>query len=40
MLVSDAGIDGLGVRIESFAPGRRRFAEETRIRDSEAPQYW
>ncbi len=23
VLVSDAGIDGLGVRIESFAPGRR-----------------
>ena len=40
LLVSDAGIDALGVRIESFAPGRWRFAEETHIRDSEAPEYW
>ncbi len=40
LLVSDAGIDALGVRIESFAPGRWRFAEETRIRDSESPEYW
>ncbi len=36
----DAGIDALGVRIESFAPGRWRFAEETRIRETEAPEYW
>jgi hypothetical protein len=40
ILVSDAGIDALGVRIESFAPGRWRFADETTIRDSDAPQYW
>ncbi len=40
LLVSDAGIDALGVRIESFAPGRWRFAEETRVRDTEAPEYW
>lgn len=40
VLVSDAGIDALGVRIESFAPGRWRFADDTRTRDTEAPQYW
>ncbi len=40
VLVSDAGIDALGVRIESFAPGRWRFAEETRVRETEAPEYW
>ena len=40
LLVSDAGIDALGIRIESFAPGRWRFAEETYIRDSESPEYW
>lgn len=40
VLVSDAGIDALGIRVESFVPGRWRFADETRIRDSEAPQYW
>lgn len=40
VLVSDAGIDALGVRIESFAPGRWRFADETGIRESSAPQYW
>ena len=40
VLVSDAGIDALGIRIESFAPGRWRFAEETLVRDSEAPEYW
>jgi hypothetical protein len=40
VLVSDSGIDALGIRIESFAPGRWRFADETRIRDTEAPQYW
>jgi len=40
VLVSDGGIDALGIRIESFAPGRWRFADETRIRDTEAPQYW
>ncbi len=40
VLVSDTGIDALGVRIESFAPGRWRFAEETLVRDSVAPQYW
>lgn len=40
VLVSDAGIDALGIRIETFAPGRWRFADETRIRDTEAPQYW
>lgn len=39
-LVSDAGIDALSLRIESFAPGRWRFADETRIRDTEAPQDW
>lgn len=40
VLVSDAGIDALGIRIESFVPGRWRFAEETQVRDSEAPQEW
>jgi hypothetical protein len=40
VLVSDGGIDALGIRIESFVPGRWRFADETRIRDTEAPQYW
>jgi hypothetical protein len=40
ILVSDAGIDALGVRIETFAPGRWRLADETVIRDTEAPQYW
>jgi len=40
VLVSDTGIDALGVRIESFAPGRWRFADETRIRETEAPQTW
>ena len=40
VLVSDAGIDALGIRIETFAPGRWRFADETHIRDTEAPQYW
>lgn len=39
-LVSDGGIDALGIRIESFVPGRWRFAEETHIRETEAPQYW
>jgi hypothetical protein len=40
VLVSDGGIDALGVRIESFAPGRWRFAEQTLVRETEAPQYW
>jgi hypothetical protein len=40
VLVSDAGIDALGIRVESFVPGRWRFADETRTRDTEAPQYW
>jgi hypothetical protein len=40
VLVSDGGIDALGIRIESFAPGRWRFADEPRIRDTEAPQDW
>ncbi len=34
------GIDALGIRIESFVPGRWRFADETLIRNTEAPQYW
>ncbi len=40
VLVSDEGIDALGIRIESFVPGRWRFADETAVRDSDAPQYW
>jgi hypothetical protein len=40
VLVSDAGIDALGVRIESFAPGRWRFADETLTRETETPQEW
>lgn len=40
VLVSDGGIDALGIRIESFVPGRWRFADETHIRETEAPQYW
>lgn len=40
VLVSDSGIDALGVRIESFVPGQWRYAEETLIRDSEPPQHW
>lgn len=40
VLVSDAGIDALGIRIESFAPGRWRFADEPRVRETEPPQYW
>ncbi|MEW6368315.1 MAG: hypothetical protein AB1714_27100 [Acidobacteriota bacterium] len=40
VLVSDAGIDALGLRIESFAPGRWRFADQTLIRETEPPQYW
>jgi hypothetical protein len=40
VLVSDAGIDALAVRIETFVPGRWRLADETRIRDTEAPQMW
>ncbi len=39
-LVSDGGIDALGVRIESFLPGRWRFADESTLRDTEAPQCW
>jgi hypothetical protein len=39
-LVSDAGIDALSLRIESFVPGRWRFADETRTRDTEPPQEW
>ncbi len=40
VLVSDAGIDALGIRIESFVPGRWRFAEETAVRDAVAAQVW
>ena len=40
ILISDAGIDALGIRIESFAPGRWRFADDVVIRDTESPQYW
>ncbi len=40
ILVSDAGIDALGIRIESFAPGRWRLVDETHIRDTEPPQAW
>ena len=40
ILVSDSGIDALGIRIESFFPGRWRFADQTIIRDAEAPHYW
>jgi hypothetical protein len=40
VLVSDAGIDALGIRIESFAPGRWRLSDEVHTRDTEAPQLW
>lgn len=40
VLISDGGIDALSLRVESFLPGRWRFADETHIRDAEAPQYW
>ena len=40
ILVSDSGIDALGIRIENFVPGHWRFADETIIRESEQPQYW
>ena len=40
ILVSDGGIDALGIRVESFVPGRWRFAEETTIRESAAPRHW
>ncbi|MBI4614108.1 MAG: hypothetical protein HY720_10905 [Planctomycetes bacterium] len=40
LLVSDSGIDALGVRIESFEPGRWRFDGETRVRPTEAAEYW
>jgi hypothetical protein len=34
------GIDALGIRLESFVPGRWRFADETVVRDTSAPQDW
>ena len=40
VLVSDGGIDALGLRVESFVPGRWRFADETKIHGTEAPEYW
>lgn len=40
VLVSDGGIDALRIRIESFVPGRWRFADETHSRGTEAPGYW
>lgn len=40
VLVSDSGIDALGLRIESFAPGRWRFADEVGARVSEPPERW
>ena len=40
VLVSDSGIDALGIRIETFSPGHWRFVDQTLIRDSEPPQYW
>jgi predicted deacetylase len=40
ILVSDSGIDALGIRIESFVPGKWRFSDETVIRETEPPQYW
>lgn len=41
-LVSDVGIDALGIRIESFYPGRWRLTDEApdEARPSEPPQYW
>ena len=39
-LVSDAGIDRLGLRIEAFSPARWRFADEGKIREGSAPQIW
>ena len=40
VLVSDGGIDALGLRVESFVPGRWRFADEKQIRGTAAPAYW
>lgn len=39
-LVSDAGIDALGVRVLSFAPARWSLGGERKARASEAPQLW
>ena len=39
-VVLNGGIDALALRVESFSPGRWRFADETRSRDTAAPQYW
>ena len=39
-LVSDAGIDTLGIRIECFSPPRWRFGDEETVRDGAAPQIW
>lgn len=40
ILMSDAAINDLGVRIESFRQGRWRFADEATTRDSMPPEVW
>jgi hypothetical protein len=40
VLVSDSGIDALGVRIESFGRGVWRFGNERRLRKSARRQHW
>lgn len=40
VLVSDTGIDELGVHIESFSPGRWRLSGEDAVHDSEAAHQW
>ncbi|MDI7266981.1 MAG: hypothetical protein QME96_03180 [Myxococcota bacterium] len=40
VLVSDAGIDALRIRIDSFSLGRWRLAGERRGRRTAKPRYW
>ncbi len=39
-LISDGGIDALGIEVKSFVPGRWRFKGERRSRPTAAPQWW
>ena len=40
VLLSDSGIDAVGVKVESFGRGLWRFGDESGSRPSEAPEYW
>ncbi|MBI4615288.1 MAG: hypothetical protein HY720_16855 [Planctomycetes bacterium] len=40
VLISDSGIDALGVEVQAFRKGLWRFRGETASRPSEAPQHW